>query len=225
MKISAVVKCHLLDNELLEMTRDALETIKPYVDELIIVDHGSDIGGGYLRGEANIYLRYDKSRGFPYTAAHGIALAKHKHVAVLNNDILFFGDWVKDLEGLEDYALIHPKMLDWNMPVEKGNTVRENIRPEEGMFFSAFIINKDKYIGWDTDYNYWGYDDWDYYYRLLESGEKAVWTDKTVYWHKGGATIRKIGRDQFVKENIKIFEDKHGINPHDINWSVYAGNE
>lgn len=225
--ISAVVKCHLLDDYLLEMTQDAVATIKPFVDELILVDHASPTGSGWLKREADIYLRYDEAKGFPYTAKDGIALANNDYVAVLNNDILFFTNWVEKLMQFKDYALIHPQMVDWGREHYSGDTVKENISPQEGMFFSAFIVNKKIYNdigGWDTDYDFWGYDDWDFYYRLLEAGHKAVWTDVANYWHKGGATIGRIGRKQFQDKNRELFKQKHGIDPHDVDWSKYADN-
>lgn len=219
--ISAVVKCHLLDHDLQVMTQDALDTIKPYVDELILVDHDSPVGGGWLRSEADIYIRNSKALGFPQTVKQGMGVANNRYVAILNNDIKFFGDWVTPLMEFKDYPLIHPKLIDWGQPLAIGNNVVENMAPQDGMYFSAFIVDKlayEKLGGWDTDYDFWGYDDWDFYYRFLKGGFKSVWTDKVAYWHKSGATIRRIGKEKYKKKNREIFTQKHGIDPHDIVW-------
>jgi len=219
--ISAVMKCHILDESLLRMTQEAVDTVKPYVKELILIDHASPFGGGWMRSVADVYVRNKEALGSPKTVEQGIKLASTEHVAVLNNDIKFFGDWVSPLMKYDKYALIHPMMLDWDQPITQGNRVLINLPPEQGMFFSAFILDRgvyDKLGGWDTDYDFWGYDDWDYYYRLLRRGYEAVWTDEVVYWHKGGATIERIGRDRYKDKNRKLFKKKHGVDPHDVIW-------
>jgi GT2 family glycosyltransferase len=222
--ISAVMKCQLLDEELLEMTKEAVSTIKPYVDELILVNQGSVVGVEWLKTTADVYLANDVSKGFPDTVKQGMDVAKGEYVVILNNDIKFQGDWVTPLVELlkePNVGLVHPKMLNWGGKYEKGDNIIYNPAPTDGMFFSAFILDPVIYRkigGWDTDYDFWGYDDWDYYYRLLTGMYNAVWTDKVCYWHKGGATIAKIGRDKFSTKNRLLFQEKHGIDPHRVDW-------
>lgn len=223
MKLSAVVKCHLLDQELYDMTRESLETIAPYVDELILIDHASPIGKDWMIRQSDIYIRNRTALGFPYTVTQGMGVATGDLVAVLNNDIKFQGDWVSPLVKMfeDDVALVHPKMLDWGVPFVEGSTVKELYNPREGLFFSAFILAPKVYAdlgGWDTDYDFWGYDDWDYLYRVSNSKYKVIWTDRVSYQHKGGATISKIGRDKYKEKNRRIFEDKHGIDPEEVVW-------
>ncbi len=223
MKISAVVKCHLLDEELLEMTRESLKTIKPYVDELILIDHNSPIGSDWLRDQADIYLNNKVAGGYPITASQGMSVATGDVVALLNNDIKFFGDWATPLAELikDDVAIVHPYCLDWGKPSTPGDLVFYNKPPHEGMFFSAFMVNPKIYKelgGWDTDYKFWGYDDWDYYYRTRKAGYNSILTSKAFYWHKGGATINKIGREKFEEANRQLFIKKHGRDPQSIDW-------
>ncbi len=222
---SAIVKCQLLDEELLEMTKDAVATIRSYVEELILVDQASVVGQEWMSKTADIYIRNKVSGGFPVTVKQGMAVAKGDYVAVLNNDIKFQGDWVFPLVQLlekENVALVHPKLLDWGKEFETGDTVIYNPSPKDGMFFSAFMLNPKIYKelgGWDTEYDFWGYDDWDYYYRLRKAKYNAIWTDRVSYWHKGGATISKIGRDQYVEKNRLTFINKHGRDPQNIDWA------
>jgi GT2 family glycosyltransferase len=224
MKISAVVKCQLLDNELLEMTKEAVATIKPYVQELILVDQASEVGQDWMIDTADIYIRNNKSGGFPLTVHQGMGVATGDYVAILNNDILFEGDWVTPLIKLfkKDVGLVHPYMIDWGEPKETKDNIVYNLSPKMGLYFSAFILDPKIYKeigGWDIDYDFWGYDDWDYYYRMRKAHYNSVWTDKVCYWHKGGATIRKIGRDYFVAKNKQRFIDKHGRVPEEIDWA------
>lgn len=224
MKVTAIVKCQLLDSELLQMTREAIGTIRPYVQELILVDQGSKVGSDWLKSQADIYIHNEVSKGFPQFAKMGMEAATGDYVAILNNDIKFQGDWATPLIKLlqeSNVGIVHPKMLEWSDPYMDGNEVVYNPPPTQGMFFSAFMVDPNVYKslgGWDDEYDFWGYDDWDYYYRLLKAGHNAIWTDRVCYWHKGGATIGKIGRDQFIEKNRKIFTDKHGIDPHHIDW-------
>lgn len=226
MSVSAIVKCQILDEDLLEMTKEAVKTIRPYVDELILVDQGSLVGKEWLKDTSDIPIRNEKSQGFPDTVVRGMEKATGDYVAILNNDIKFQGDWVTPLTKLlkvNNIGLVHPKMLDWEDSYVSGDTMRYNPSPQEGMYFSAFMIDPviyKKLGGWDDAFTFWGYDDWDYYYRLLRHHYNAVWTDEVCYWHKGGATIGKIGRDQFIEKNREYFKKKHGINPHYIDWSL-----
>jgi len=148
-------------------------------------------------------------------------IANGDYVAVLNNDILFNGDFSKLVKLFDkNTLLVHPKMIGWNDRFTEGSEIKENIDPKEGMFFSAFIVNKKLFnkVKWDMDYDYWGYDDWDFYYRARKAGYDCLWTDIVCYKHKGGATINKIGREKFQDKNRELFIKKHGIKPEEINW-------
>lgn len=223
--ITSIVKCHLLDEELVKMTMNALDTIYPYSDNTICIITTDSIVPKYFEDYCNehkIARVITPLKGFPYFVDTGMKCAAGDYVAVLNNDILLPPNWSKKLLGLfeEDTLLVHPKMIGWNDEFTEGRDVLENIDPKEGLFFSAFILNKKLYeqIGWDIEYDYWGYDDWDFYYRARKAGFNCLWTDIVSYKHKGGATISKIGRDKFEDGNRMLFVEKHGINPQDIKW-------
>lgn len=222
--MTSIVKCHLLDEELVKMTIEALDTIYPYSDETIAIITDDSILPKYFEDyciENGIGIVTAK-KGFPNFITTGIQCALGDYVAVLNNDIIMPPNWSKPLLNLfeEDTLMVHPKMLGWDSRFYKGREIKENLDPRSGMFFSAFIVNKDKFnkLGWDTDFDYWGYDDWDFYYRARKSGYNCIWTDIVQYKHKGGATISKIGRDKFENKNKDLFIKKHGIEPEKIDW-------
>jgi len=221
--ISSIVKCHLLDDELVKMTIDALKTIVPYSADVICVVTEDSILPNYFQSYCieNKIRIITADKGFPNFITTGLKFDTHKYVAVLNNDILMQPDWDKLVGMMDDNTLfIHPKMLGWNDEFYKGREVKENIDPKSGMFFSAFIVNKKLFnkLGWDLDYDYWGYDDWDFYYRARKAGCSCLWTDIVQYKHKGGATISKIGREKFENKNRELFIQKHGIKPEEIDW-------
>jgi GT2 family glycosyltransferase len=223
MKISAVVKCQLLDQALFTMTKEAMATIRPYVDELILIDHNSKVGQKWLRDTADIYINNKVPGGYPVTASQGMNVATGDVVALLNNDIKFFGDWATPLANLitDEVAIAHPYCIDWGKPSIPSEVKYYNPSPQQGMFFSAFMVNPKIYKklgGWDTDYKFWGYDDWDFYYRVRKAGYTAILTSEVFYWHKGGATINKIGREKFEEKNRQLFIKKHGRDPQSIDW-------
>lgn len=222
--MTSIVKCHLLDEELVKMTVEALDTVYPYSDETIAVTTDDSILPNYFLDyliDHEIQL-ITADKGFPNFITTGMLIANGNYVAVLNNDILMPVNWSKYLLSLfeKDTLLVHPKMLGWNDEFYQGRDVKENIDPKEGMFFSAFVVNKQLFneIGWDTDYDYWGFDDWDFYYRSRKAGYNCIWTDVIQYKHKGGATISKIGRDKFETKNRDLFIKNHGIEPEKIKW-------
>lgn len=221
--MTSIVKCHLLDNDLVNMTINALETIVPYSDETIVISTPDSIKPDcfteYLKDRKIKYVIADK--GFPNFITKGMEVAHGEYVAVLNNDILMQPNWNRLLNFFEfNILMVHPKMLGWNEDFYPGREMKENIDPKEGMFFSAFVLNKKLYnqLKWDTDFDYWGYDDWDFYYRARKADYNCLWTDTVQYKHKGGATIGKIGRDKFENKNRELFIKKHGIEPQSINW-------
>lgn len=203
---------------------EALDTIHPYSDETIVVYTEDSVMPDYFLEycEKNRITKFCTQKGFPNFIHDGMVVSHGDKVAVLNNDILFKGNWSKPLLGLFDdnVLMVHPKMLGWDDEILAGRQVKENIDPREGMFFSAFILDKKLFneIGWDLDYDYSGYDDWDFYYRAIKGGYHCLWTDIVQYRHKGGATMNKIGRDQYYKKNRELFIKKHGIDPQSINW-------
>jgi len=221
--MSSIVKCHLLDEELVKMTMEALETIYPYSYETIAVATEDSILPNYFLDyliERDIQLLV-ADKGFPDFVTTGMLIATGDYVAVLNNDILMPKNWDKIVDLFEeDTLMVHPKMLGWEDKFKQGREIKENIDPKEGMFFSAFVVNRKLFnkVKWDMDYDYWGYDDWDFYYRARKKGYNCLWTDIVQYKHKGGATIAKIGREKFQDKNRKLFIQKHGIKPEEIDW-------
>jgi hypothetical protein len=202
---------------------EALDTIYPYSDETIVVTTIDSVMPEYFKE----YLYEHKikwviaKKGFPEFVRKGMLSAKGDYVAVLNNDILFDGDFSRLIRLFDDNTLlVHPRMIGWYENFHLGDEVKENIDPREGMFFSAFIVKKDLFneVKWDLDYDYWGYDDWDFYYRARKMGFDCKWTSLVSYKHKGGATIAKVGREKFEEKNRQLFIKKHGIDPQKIDW-------
>jgi len=222
--LTSIVKCHLLDEDLVKMTMEALDTIYPFSDETIIIRTPDSVMPNYFEQYLDEYniRTITAEKGFPNFVVAGMLAAKGDYVAVLNNDILMPANWSKPLLGLfnTDTLLVHPKMNSWHEEFFKGRQIKDNISPQEGMFFSAFILNKKEYskLGWDTDYEYWGFDDWDFYYRARKKYMPCIWTDIVQYKHKGGATIGKIGREKFEEKNRDLFQKKHHVSPQIINW-------
>lgn len=221
--LTSIVKCHLLDEDLVKMTINCLDTVYPYSDETIAIVTDDSILPNYF---LDYLIKHDiqlltAEKGFPNFITTGMLIANGDYVAVLNNDILFNGDFSKLVKLFDkNTLLVHPKMIGWNDRFMDGHEIKENIDPKEGMFFSAFIVNKKLFnkVKWDLDYDYWGYDDWDFYYRARKKGYDCLWTDIVCYQHKGGATISKIGREKFQTKNRDLFIKKHGIKPEEINW-------
>lgn len=202
---------------------EALDTIYPYSDETIIVRTPDSVTRTYF----DDYLKkhhiktITAEKGFPNFVVAGMLASQGDYVAVLNNDILFNEDFSRLAKLFDENTLmVHPRMIGWYDDFHMGHDIKENIDPREGMFFSAFILNKKLYqqLPWDTDYDYSGYDDWDYYYRAIKAGYECKWTSLISYKHKGGATMNKIGRDQYYKKNRELFIKKHGIDPQKVDW-------
>ena len=85
----------------LKYTKECITELKKYSNssyEIIMVDNGSsDETVEYIKSVANKYILNDKNEGFAKAVNQGLALADSKYICLLNNDLLVYYNWDREL--------------------------------------------------------------------------------------------------------------------------------
>lgn len=230
---SVIIPVWIKDEECLQVTKACIESIKQADGsdiELILIDNGSEVGGGYLRQEASIYARFPKNVGFTPAVNLGLKIARGGVVAIANNDIRLPKNWEtvcrEILTKNPGVATVHPRMQLYNEPFKFGDLVaiggRERWCGNSFVVTSRSFLNqfreveegKEPYPGL-LDENFGvggGGDDWDFYFRVRKLG-KQCYTNKTAFQHLDSFTLKKMGaeRQKISNENDEYFTKKWGI--------------
>jgi glycosyltransferase involved in cell wall biosynthesis len=229
MLTSVIIPIWIRDEETLQITKNCIDSFKNAGDvEFVLIDNGCELGGGYLRSEANIYIRYQQNVGFTPAVNAGIKLATGDVIAIANNDIRVPTNWeVVSRELLQDPAVatLHPRMQLYDEPFKFGDYVATNRERWCGNSFvvtSRSFLNrfreaeegKEPYPGL-LDENFGvggGGDDWDFYFRVRKLG-KQCYTNKTAFQHLDSFTLKRMGaeRQKIADENDAYFTKKWGI--------------
>lgn len=203
------------DMETMEVTANAVASLRENDIRLIIIDNGSDYGGGRMREWADVYVRNKENLGYAKAVNQGLQLSG-MYVAIANNDIRVSPNWISVAEEImadPKVATVHFRMIPYNEPFEIGGSTFTDGRERwcTGSFFVARNIQLFDELFLNS------YDDWDYQYRLRKSGFKTAYTTKACYQHLDSYTQAKVAkRSDNNERNREYFKSKHGDYPEDI---------
>lgn len=239
-ELSIVIPVLILDQEGIDLTQAALHSLREALQgvesEFIIVDDGSPVGGGYLREEADIYIRHKVNEGYHHAVNDGLRIASGDYVVVPNNDIRvapnFFEVAKEILKDREVYS-VHPKMIPYDEPFSYGDLVAKTGK-ERWCQTSFFIVRKrNNDSSYMAAYSFDGipfnnglflfdenmkgtggaYEDW-----LLWTDVRRTWktayTNQTAFQHLDSSTTKKLGeQSKFHEENKEYFKKRWGSYP------------
>jgi len=135
-----------------------------------------------------------------------------EYVIVANNDIILHKTAI---DNLVDFADSHPEFILWS--AAEWQNLRTIFTVEDVEFttdfdehphFSCFMVNKKTIdtVGWFDEKLHTAYfEDGEYHYRILLSGNKASKTATSRFYHYGSRSIR-VDEDLFMK-NRRTYED------------------
>lgn len=228
--ISYIIPCFINDEETLEITKNAVVSCKesaPYA-QMVLIDNGSTIGGGYLRSQADVYVRFLGNRGYTYGVNAGLGVASGEILAIVNNDIRISPNWYHQVVPIlndRSVATVHLRMTDYDQPFVYGAAViksgKERWCQNSCVITTRRFLNQmgkleecsEPYPGrFDLNFGIGGgYDDWDFYFRVRRYG-RTVYTDKACFQHKHSHTLKKLGpnREKVVRQNREYFIEKYG---------------
>jgi GT2 family glycosyltransferase len=215
MAVDVIMPVWILDEETLQLTKAAVESIKAGAPDcqMIIVDNGSTHGVGLIRDLADLYLRNKTNLGYAKAVNQGLKLAG-EIVAVANNDIIVSPNWWKVARELFDdepiTGSLHYKMIAYGEPFKLGKNTW--VTGKEKWCSSSFFVMHNGQL-FDEEYLN-SIDDWDFWRRFREAGNLTAYTNKAQYQHKDSHTQQKItNRAENDAKNRQHYFEKFGETP------------
>lgn len=219
--VSVIIPCWINDDETWKITSDCIDSFRASGElELILVDNASTYGAGYLRANADIYIRYPKNLGFTVAINDGISLANGEMIAWANNDIRVAPNWIKVCEEIlrdKTIGTVHPKMTDYDVPFKYGNLVAKE--GKERWCQNSFVATMHHDFLFDEEFGIGGgADDWDFYFTLRANEYYTAYTNKTCFQHLHSFSLKKLGpeRDKIREQNLELFRDRWGQYPDEM---------
>lgn len=214
-EFTVIMPCWLINEELVELTKNAIESLGDV--NLIIVDNGSTMGGGYLRSVADTYIRNKENLGYAKAVNQGLVLAHlGSYIAISNNDIRVSSNWqevAKQVFSEASTYSCHFRMIPYDEPFSYGDQIWYTGK-ERWCSSSFFVLNKEQqYFLYDEEFLN-SYDDYDYWHRVRQSGSKTAYTNKASYQHKDSTSQQlRSDRAENDKKNYEYFKQKWGEYP------------
>ena len=228
MTTSIILPVHIINQELLELTVNTLNSIGQTENrehtELIIIDNASSVGGDILQSVATTYIRNKENVGYPRSINQGEAISCGDLLAITNNDIRVSSNWLTVAKDIlfenDDVVSVHFRMINYEDDMKIGN--RDWITGRERWCTSSFfVIRKKAFVGYDERYGLGGYDDWSFWYRVREKGWKTAYTTRACYQHKHSSTQLALSqgeRKERDSRNRELFKQEFGKYAEDI-WN------
>lgn len=213
-----VIPTLVLNEDLLDQAKKAIQSTKTPNTELIIVDNGSTVGGDYFREVADIYVRYPDKIGFGAACNAGLKLARGKYLAIQSIDVEYkvgnLEDLAEQYSHIESVGVLCPSALNKGQTMEP--TFFEN--QTEG---SSFLFSREVYEAvrlseglYDERFVHGYYEDTDLWYRMDQLKLRLIRSGFVVMNHGQGTTNKYLGvLDKYMAENHDKFVAKWGEEP------------
>lgn len=209
--ISIIMPALILDQELLDQAQWAIRSLKDLNKdfELIITDDGSKIGSGFLKSEADVYIRNEKNAGFGPACNQAAQKAKGKYLALTCIDVEFLEGSFNDLiDELKDFSVLCPSFKNKGHILERGKVWSNET---DGACYIMPIEVYKKLGLYDERYKIGYFEDMDLWKRLRNADHKLGRSGSMVVNHLEGTTQKKLGtRDKYFEENHRKFLEKWG---------------
>lgn len=220
--IDTVMAAWIIDQDLLDHTQRAVESLKGLGGmRLIVVDNDSLMGGGYLRNESHIYIKNSHNLGYAPAMNQGIKLSSSDLVCFAENDILVSPnafDVAREVLKDPKIGSLHYRMALYDEPLKLGSQTWTTGK-ERWCTFSFFVIKKEALPPGLLDENYImaNYEDYDFLQYVRTVGKwQTAYTNRACYAHHDSYTQRKTDqtkRQQFADKNREYFKKKWGEYP------------
>lgn len=226
-QVDIVMPVWATDHETIQITEAAVESLKGS-GRLIVVDNGSTVGGGQLRGWADLYVRNKENLGYAKAVNQGLKLAGDL-VAVANNDIRVSPNWEEVALSIFDSSVknsklrgmpgsVHFRMIPYNQPFNPGTETW--VEGKERWCSSSFFVMQNVQFYDENFLN--SLDDWDFWRRFREDHYATVYTNKAEYQHLDSYTQQKIpSRADNDNKNLQYYFKKWGETPDEWMARVY----
>ena len=192
---SILVLTHIIDEQLLELTKKCVASLRGQGDEIIMIDGGSTIK---YKPEGVKVIRLKVDPGFTSCINMGIDIAHGSHVVFVSNDTEVVAGNLREL--CQD-GLAFPK-VQWDPP--------EYVSDEWHGGFYGFP--REEFYKHSEDYNYY-YTDIDLFERARRRDIPFYRVGSVVINHKVNSTTNKTGGRKWYDVDKEIFRSKYGYAP------------
>jgi len=208
--MKVILPVYIINNEILELTKNAIFSLDGH--DLIIIDNGSEMGGGYLRALAHTYIRNNTNLGYAKAVNQGLRIIQDEYLAVANNDIRVSRNWeqvaMEIFKEDEKIGSVHIRMIDYNDEMQLGKNTW--ITGRERWCSSSFFVIRNSALPdglYDENYGIGGYEDYDFWHRVRHlNGWKTAYTTKACYQHNHSFTQRTLNQEERKDRDLKSLE-------------------
>lgn len=216
-----VIPHYIITEELKQLATNTIKGMRDTADVYIVsVDDGSPLDTSFLRPISDIVITQDENMGFAKTCNNGLEYAleqKAHYIGCANNDIEVQDGWLEAL--IEPYkkwdnvgitGLVGTK--DRKELKEPGRKITEGGLLDEKMQSGGLWLSTKPVLQkvglFDERFEVGGEEDVDLFLRMRDTfGLLIIMSDKSIFWHKEGATRwnDEIGgfkeRNQAIEQN------------------------
>lgn len=229
--IDVILPVVIHEPEILRLTESAIESIRNTKDDLnlIIIDNGSSLGGGFLREQADLYLREKVNVGYPKAVNHGIQLSRGEFICIANNDIRVSHNVFQIARTIfkneaEKIGSVHYRMIGYEEPMALDTGIW--VTGKERWCSSSFFVMKRRAVDlYDERYGLGGFDDYDFWHRFRHiNGWRTAYTNQACYQHLDSSTQNRRDpqeRSQSDVRNREYFKEKWGEYPDELFRSLH----
>ena len=220
--VSVIIPCYNHASFIEETINSALKSSYPNI-EIIIVNDGStdeseNIALKYQELHKNIFYIYQKNQGPAAARNNGIQSARGVYILPLDADDHISTDYIeKSVEILNNHKEVKLVYCEaeffgerygkWNLPdFSRKMLARDNI-----IFPSALYRKSDwQTVGGYSNVMIWGWEDWEFWISLLESGGEVIKLPITGFYYRvRKGSRRKSTNKEAKRKTVNLINLKH----------------
>lgn len=205
--------CWLKDPDLINLTENAVKSLRENDVKITIIDNGSLVGGGALREWADEYIRNPINLGYAKAVNQGIKLHWGETIAIVNNDTRVSKNWIEVSEEIlkdQKVCSVHFRMIPYDQPWNSGENIF--VGGKERWCSSSFFVVRAEQLYDEKYFN--SYDDWDFWKTWRTKGFIQAYTNKVEYQHLDSSTVNRMEKHEIINiENREHFKSKWGKYP------------
>jgi GT2 family glycosyltransferase len=208
-----IMPAWLIASDLVNLTENAINSLRENDVKITIIDNGSTMGSGALREWADEYVRVKVNNNYAPAVNQGLKLHMGEIVAIANNDIRVSKNWKEVAERImedQEVCSVHFRMIPYDQPFDPGTETSKGGR-ERWCSSSFFVVRAEQLYDEELKNSY---DDYDYWYRWRKRGFKQCYTNLAEYQHLDSSTVQRMPEhNETNAKNYEYYKKKHGEYP------------
>jgi GT2 family glycosyltransferase len=184
--------------------------------EFIIVDDGSTIPTGFMKKEADIYVRHNPhNKGIAPCWNNGKNVSRGEYVVIINDDIRVPEGWLETMSSVfeKDEKVGVVGTMVAGPDVTPGLLDGEHDINHKWTSGYCFMFKRDRFMeDFDEQFVPFNFEDIDMWERVLQAGFKIAKAPLAIF-HAEGDTIHEMKYDETESINLQRFIKKWDFNP------------